>query len=142
MISSFSDAGKAPTVPCARKCNKGRTPGAQNKLNRQCKEMIATCFENIGGIKGLTEWAKTHRTEFYCRLYARLIGLEVHISDGTNKTYDTPEEIGAAFALQGVPLEAIEALQRMGRLQEIETRLIDVTPSDNRSDANGDDSRR
>ena len=29
-----------------------RPSGAENRLNKQCKEMLATCFESVGGLPG------------------------------------------------------------------------------------------
>lgn len=55
---------------------KGRPKGALNKTTREVKEVIAQCFEDIGGIKEFGAWAKRERTEFY-RMYAKLLPVQL-----------------------------------------------------------------
>ena len=52
-----------------------RPSGAENRLNKQCKEMLATCFESVGGLPGLVKWVKEspqNRGAFYTRMWVRL----------------------------------------------------------------------
>jgi hypothetical protein len=46
-------------------------------ISGQAKENIARVFEGMNGIEGMLEWAKAHPTEFYSRVYPRLIPLMV-----------------------------------------------------------------
>lgn len=58
----------------------GRVAGTPNKLTKSAREAFALAFGNIGGVAGLTTWAKANRDEFY-KLYARLIPVE-HVGAG------------------------------------------------------------
>src|SRR5215471_10240056 len=71
----------------------GRRAGVPNRLNAQCKEMIATCFESIGGIEGLVAWAKKNRTAFYTRMYIRLLPVNVKVRDHKNIVYESLAEV-------------------------------------------------
>ena len=105
-----------------RKAERSRQ-GTRNKMARECKEMIATCFENIGGIDGLTKWAKENPSEFYCRMYVRLIGVEVDAkSDHRQVVYNTIEQINDALGPHGLTLEMLE---RLRRYEEAQPKLIE-----------------
>jgi hypothetical protein len=112
----------------------GRRAGVPNRLNAQCKEMIATCFENIGGIDGLVAWAKKNRTAFYTRMDIRLLSVNVTVRDHKNKddhknvVYESLADVRAAFAMHGVALESLEKLKRLERIRPIEQRAVDGTP--------------
>lgn len=54
----------------------GRKKGTPNRMSAAAREAFALAFNKVGGVDGLQEWARTHRTEFY-RLYARLIPVEI-----------------------------------------------------------------
>jgi hypothetical protein len=89
----------------------GRRAGVPNRLNAQCKEMIATCFENIGGQEGLDAWAKKHRTEFYSRIWIRLLGVEVPIKDDhKNVVYETFEQVNQRLGEKGLTLDILRKL--------------------------------
>jgi hypothetical protein len=57
----------------------GRKPGSKNKVSRTVKENVIACFDAIGGISAMTEWAKANPTEFF-RLYGRLLPIETQIT--------------------------------------------------------------
>ena len=91
----------------------GRRAGVPNRLNAQCKEMIATCFESIGGIEGLEAWARKNRTAFYSRMWIRLIGVEVHGKDDhdhKNVVYETIEQINDRLGEKGLSLDLLRKL--------------------------------
>jgi hypothetical protein len=46
-------------------------------LSGQAKENIARVFDMKNGVQGMFEWANEHETEFYSRVYPRLIPLMV-----------------------------------------------------------------
>ena len=103
-----------------------RPSGAENRLNKQCKEMLATCFESVGGLPGLVKWVKESpqtRGAFYTRMWVRLVGLDVHIKDEhKNVVYRTLDEINAALGEQGLTLEMLE---RLCRYEDEQPRLIE-----------------
>lgn len=54
--------------------------GAVNKITKSAREAFQLAFEQSGGFRELTAWAKANKTEFY-KLYARLIPVE-HVGEG------------------------------------------------------------
>lgn len=70
-------------------------------VGRYHREAISTAFEMIGGIPALADWAENNKTDFYTKLYPRVIPKEV--------------EIGAS--------QGVEDL-----LRQLDAKTIDVTP--------------
>jgi hypothetical protein len=54
----------------------GRARGTPNKFTQTAREAFELAFDELGGPKGLIDWARENRTEFY-KLYARLIPTEI-----------------------------------------------------------------
>jgi hypothetical protein len=103
---------------------------ATNKMSRECKEMIATAFENVGGLEGLCAWIKRseeNRTAFYTRMYIRLLPVNLDIRSHKDVVYHTAADVQDAFGAVGMTLELIEALrkeeQERPRLIEHVTRI-------------------
>ena len=62
----------------------GRPKGSTNKIPRVAKENIIQAFEELGGVDGLVNWAKTdpkNQGDFY-KIYGRLLPIENNISGG------------------------------------------------------------
>jgi hypothetical protein len=55
----------------------GRPARRANKITGQAKENIAEVFEMLGGVEAMAKWARNHQTEFYCKIYIKLIGVDV-----------------------------------------------------------------
>jgi hypothetical protein len=55
---------------------KGRKKGSRNKITREVKDVIARCFQEIGGEKTFAEWATNNKTTFY-KLYAKLLPIQL-----------------------------------------------------------------
>ncbi len=49
----------------------GRPKGSKNKLNTDIKEAFDLAFQGIGGAKALTEWAESHKSNFF-KIYASM----------------------------------------------------------------------
>lgn len=58
----------------------GSRKGKQNKLTQSAKTAFLFAFDELGGGKGLAEWAQTNKTDFY-RLFSKLIPVDI-VSDG------------------------------------------------------------
>lgn len=67
----------------ADKKKPGRPPAAQNKTSRKVKECLIQTFENMGGTRAMTAWAKKNPGEFY-RMWVRILPQEVHAKGGPN----------------------------------------------------------
>ena len=57
----------------------GRQKGSRNKFTAVAKDQFVRAFEDSGGNRALTEWAKLNRGEFY-KLYGRLIPIENQVA--------------------------------------------------------------
>jgi hypothetical protein len=101
----------------------GRRAGVPNRLNAQCKDMIATCFENIGGQEGLDAWARKNRTAFYTRMWIRLLGVEGPIKDDPkNVVYETLEQVNQRLGEKGLTLDI---LRKLCEYEEQRPKLIE-----------------
>jgi hypothetical protein len=58
----------------------GRLPGSVNKLTLEAKEAIEIAFEGLGGVQALTDWARTHRTTFYGRIWTKILPRDMKVT--------------------------------------------------------------
>jgi hypothetical protein len=59
---------------------------------RDAKEVLMAAFNDIGGIKALVAWARTHRATFYTQLFTKLLPLEMNTQHDVNvKVTDSRE---------------------------------------------------
>jgi hypothetical protein len=100
-----------------------RKKGTPNVLSGQAKENIAAVFDMKGGIQGMYDWACEHETEFYSRVYPRLIPLMVQ---GHIETVHKSEL--ATSALERIITGIIEARKLAAPAERPVPQLIDVTP--------------
>lgn len=64
----------AQLVPYAFKPgNPGRPPGSLGDASRFVKAAITGCFEDIGGYEAFVDWAKTHPTQFYTKIWPKML---------------------------------------------------------------------
>lgn len=54
----------------------GRQKGSQNKVTREVKDVIARCFDAIGGEAQFAKWASRNQDEFY-KIYAKLLPIKL-----------------------------------------------------------------
>jgi hypothetical protein len=54
----------------------GRKKGTPNKITSSVRQMFKECFEEMGGVETMLNWAMKNKTVFY-KLYARLLPIEV-----------------------------------------------------------------
>ena len=54
----------------------GRKKGTPNKNTVAVRQALEEAFDGLGGVKTLTDWAKTNQTEFY-KLFAKLLPVQV-----------------------------------------------------------------
>src|SRR5262249_46938796 len=96
--------------------------GSENKLTKQCKEMIATCFENIGGAKGLGDWARDNRTPVYTPMYIRSLGIDITMQQERLHPYETVEQANGRRGQDGL---TEEMLWRLREYEESRPKLIE-----------------
>lgn len=60
--------------------NKGRPPGP-NKLTQFLREVMGSTFHKIGGADAFAEWAAANRTDFYTKLWIKLLPDSSQLSD-------------------------------------------------------------
>ncbi len=61
---------------------KGRTKGAKNKQTVAVKQCILNAFEDIGGVKNLAKWAMENQSEFYTKMWVKVMPTEITGQDG------------------------------------------------------------
>jgi hypothetical protein len=126
----------------------GRRAGTPNKMTAEVKEIVARCFEDIGGYEALVEWVKSspaRQGTFYTKMWMKLLPkngrTEGQKEDHKDVVYKSVKEVRAAFADRGLSLEALIRLKQLEReeqleepeegTKQIEAQAIDVTPEDN-----------
>lgn len=94
-------ADKQPSTVGNGNLNRGGRPkGSPNKFTAHAKEAFQLAFDQLGGVEGLVNWAKSdesHLTDFY-KLYARLIPMEVTGKDGKGLAVVSPLEVAREMA--------------------------------------------
>lgn len=51
-------------------------------VGRYAREAVVTAFEMMGGVDRLADWASKNPTEFYTRLFPKVISREVELNAG------------------------------------------------------------
>lgn len=44
---------------------------------REVHELVMACYRRMGGIQALTDWAKKHPTDFYTKVFVKLVPLQI-----------------------------------------------------------------
>jgi hypothetical protein len=118
----------------------GRQAGTPNKMTAEAKQMLARCFEDIGGYEAFVKWVKSSPERldtFYTKMWIKLlpmnIGLDIRPDDHKNVVYKSAAEVRAALASQGISLESLIKLKQLEQeeTKTIETLALDVTPERN-----------
>ena len=55
----------------------GWTKGTPNKLTASAREAIELAFEGLGGVQALTDWAAANKSEFYGRVWTRILPTKI-----------------------------------------------------------------
>ena len=66
-------------VPFKKK-NQGRPLGSKNKIPAGTKQAAMDVFEQLGGVEAMVAWAKENQTEFYTRVFSKILPREVEVS--------------------------------------------------------------
>jgi len=98
--------------------NPGRVNGSQNKLTSYVRTVLAGAFHTIGGEEAFARWAAANPTEFYTRLWIRLLPDSSQLSD------DEREKV--LNAMLGVP----QVLTQLYEGEVVEDAQIDSKTHD------------
>jgi hypothetical protein len=119
----------------------GRHAGTPNKMTAEAKEMLARCFEDIGGYEAFVKWVKSSPERldtFYSKMWIKLLPInirpDIRPEDHKNVVYKSYEELRTAFADRGISLEALIKLKQLEETKQIEAPTLDVTGNSNRRD--------
>jgi hypothetical protein len=93
----IEDTNRLPNISGEQYQHAGRFAGA----------LVLSCFEQIGGLPRMAQWADTNPTDFYTKLFPKMI------------TRAQQVDVSAAVSLD-------DALDRLDR----EAQIIDVTPTE------------
>lgn len=80
----------------------GSVIGSLN-LGKYHRQAISTVFEMLGGVDGLHAWAQENRSDYYLKLYPKIIPREVEVQAS----------------------EGVEDL-----LRQLDAKMIDITPKE------------
>jgi hypothetical protein len=94
----------ASQTQMAKRHGPGRPTGRSAKTTGEAKDNIAEVFQILGGVEGMAKWATQHPKEFYCRVYPKLIGVNVQAakSDETLKRDDNSAKEALARIFDGI----------------------------------------
>jgi len=70
----------SPITGAVLRSHPGRPKGTKNKLSRAARENIGAVFEALGGVRGMTTWAKRtprNMESFYRDIYPKILALDV-----------------------------------------------------------------
>ena len=90
----------------------GRAKGTPNRTTRSAREAIEYAFNESGGAEALATWARANRTEFYTRLFVRLLPLPVHmggeltVHEQTSARDTLKRQFMAVLFPEGMPVDA------------------------------------
>tara|TARA_R110002020_G_scaffold341887_3_gene556453 strand:+ start:1903 stop:2157 length:255 start_codon:yes stop_codon:yes gene_type:complete len=60
----------------------GRKKGTPNKQTVAVKQCILNAFEHIGGVANLAAWAEANPTDFYTKMWVKVMPAELTGTDG------------------------------------------------------------
>lgn len=60
----------------------GKPKGTKNKQTVAVKQCIINAFEHIGGVQNLAIWAEANPTDFYTKMWVKVMPTEVTGADG------------------------------------------------------------
>jgi hypothetical protein len=61
---------------------KGKPVGTKSRQTVAVKQCILNAFEHIGGVKNLVKWAQENETEFYTKMWVKVMPQEITGEDG------------------------------------------------------------
>lgn len=69
----------------------GRPKNSLNKTTSSGREAIWKTFRALGDVEAMTKWAKKNPTEFYTRIFTRMLPLDVRAKVVVSESPDLPK---------------------------------------------------
>lgn len=68
----------------------GRPKGSKNKVTAATEQNIIKTFESLGGVKQMVAWARENQTEFYTKVYVKLVpkDIKAEVSGAVNLVHE------------------------------------------------------
>lgn len=112
----------------------GRVAGNPNKLTSYVRNVLAGAFHKIGGEEAFVQWAQNNPTDFYCRLWIKLLPDSSQLSeDEREKVLDAMLGVQKVLTQEFTGAEAMNAeiKQESTVVQSVDTPPAStVGPSD------------
>jgi len=74
----------------------GRQRGTPNKCTASVRAALEECFERIGGIEILAQWAQENQTEFY-RIWSKILPRDLRIEADIEHTMTLEELVCGSY---------------------------------------------
>ena len=98
----------------------GRRAGTPNKMTAEVKEVLARCFEDVGGYDAFVKWVESSPERldtFYSKMWIKLLPMnirpDIRPEGHKNVVYKSYEELSIAFADRGISLNSILKLKQL-----------------------------
>ena len=94
----------------------GRHARTPRKMNTEVIDILARCFEELGGCEAFEKWVKSSPKRldtFYTEIWIKLLPMKVDTEDHKNVPYPSSAEIEAKVGKAGMSLELLEKLRKM-----------------------------
>ena len=96
----------------------GRPKGSKNKLSRDLKQDVIRVFIKLGATRGMTQWAVANPTDFYTKIFARIVPTETAATIAATVT----QTITHKFDLTKLTFEELQDIQaKLSRARLAET---------------------
>jgi hypothetical protein len=94
----------------------GRRAGTPNKMTAEVKEVLARCFEDVGGYDAFVKWVESSPERldtFYSKMWIKLLPMNIRPEGHKDVVYKSYEEVSIALADHGISLDSIQKLKQL-----------------------------
>ena len=105
----------------------GRLKGTPNKMTGAVREAIEKAFDGMGGVDALTAWAKEHPTEFYSRIWPKLLPLQIAGDADKPAAFTIQWASEANLAREILARHLAEIRDRSGGPDDLGSNLMDAS---------------
>ena len=87
-----------------------------NKMTAEVKEVLARCFEGVGGYDAFVRWVESSPERldtFYSKMWIKLLPMNIRPEGHKDVVYKSYEEVSIALADHGISLDSIQKLKQL-----------------------------